>query len=61
MGYVILITVAVVFVVVLTLALAKAAADLGGNAEEERWKDDEAQIEYLKEWNRKQREKKKRS
>ena len=60
MGYVILIAVAVLFVVVLTLSLAKAAADFGGNAEERR-KEDEAQIAYLKEWNRKQREKKKRS
>ena len=60
MGYVILIAVAVVFVVVLTLSLAKTAADLGVNAEERR-KDDEAQIAYLKEWNRKQCEKKKLS
>ncbi len=61
MKYVLIVLILLLVVSFVSLIAGTIIANSGTDVEEERRKDDEAQIEYLKEWTRKKQEKKKRS
>ena len=61
MGYVIAFIVFIVFVMACGMALAIAASGFGPESDEERRRDDEAQAQYLREWQLRHRKKRKRS
>lgn len=61
MKYVLIVLILLLVVSFVSLITGAIIANSGTDVEEERRKDDEAQIEYLKEWTRKKQEKKKRS
>ena len=61
MGYVIAFIVFIVLVMDCGMALAMAASGFGPESDEERRRDDEAQAQYLREWQQCHRKKRKRS
>lgn len=61
MKYVLIVLILLLVVSFVRLIAGTIIANSGTDVEEERRKDDEAQIKYLKEWTRKKQEKKKRS
>lgn len=61
MGYVIAFIVFIVLVMACGMALAMAASGFGPESDEERRWDDEAQAQYLREWQQRHRKKRKRS
>ena len=61
MKYVLILLILLLVLSFVSAVIGAIISNSGVDVEDERRKDDEAQIEYLKEWTRKKQEKKKRS